>query len=168
MNNNSQCFNDVSAEDATTLILGSMPGIASLEAQQYYAHPRNAFWSIMQSVTNVKATAPYQQRLDALRKSKIALWDVLASCHRSGSLDSAIQTESIIVNDFKTWFEQHPSVQRVLLNGGKAFELFNRHVISVELIANTIHSVKCPSTSPAYASMGFEAKKFAWLKALSI
>ncbi len=166
MNNNSQCFNDISRADATTLILGSMPGVASLQAQQYYAHPRNAFWSIMQTVTGIEATAPYQQRLDALRKHKIALWDVLASCHRPGSLDSAIKPDSIIVNDFTAWFEQHPGIERVLLNGGKAYELFHRHVSKAGLLPDSIYIVLCPSTSPAYAAMNYEAKKTAWLHAI--
>lgn len=143
-----------------------MPGVASLEAQQYYAHPRNAFWPIMQSITDIAPTAPYQQRLDALCENKIALWDVLASCHRPGSLDSAIKPNSIIVNDFKSWFEQHTSIQRVLLNGGKAYELFNRYVIKPGLIPDTLYIVQCPSTSPAYAAMSVQAKKAAWLKAI--
>ncbi len=166
MKPNSQCFNDVSRNDAEILILGSIPGIASLEAQQYYAHPRNAFWKIIQSVTDVDANAPYQNRLNGLLTHKIALWDVVASCHRSGSLDSAIKPHSITINDFASWFQQHSHTTKVLLNGGKAHELFQRHVIKNALVPHTISVQRCPSTSPAFASLSFEDKKSAWLTAL--
>ena len=140
-----------------------MPGVQSLNQQQYYAHPRNAFWSIMQSITGVSPIADYQQRRQSLLHHGIALWDVLASCRRAGSLDSAIEKSSIVVNDFESFFEQHPNIQQVLLNGGTAHQLFQRHVVKAGLCPEHIATHACPSTSPANARLNLEQKTKLWL-----
>ncbi len=148
---------------ATTLILGSMPGVASLEAQQYYAHPRNAFWSIMQHITGIRADAPYDLRCQGLLHHGIALWDVLAQCQRQGSLDSAIEASSMVVNDFLPFFRKHNKIHSVILNGSKANQLFKRHVSQPGLCPPTIQIQACPSTSPAHARLTLPQKIDLWL-----
>jgi len=92
-------FPPIAKPSASILILGSMPGIASLEATQYYAHPRNAFWPIMADLYGFEVTLPYPARIEALKAANVALWDVLQQCERQGSLDSAIKKASRIPND---------------------------------------------------------------------
>jgi len=150
-------FSYVARDDARILILGSMPGIKSLEEQQYYAHPRNAFWPVMGTLLNFDPAVPYEQRLQALTEKKVALWDVLAQCERPGSLDSAIVKDSIVVNDFDAFFTKHPSVQQIFCNGAKSFELYMRQVGS-----DAAPVTQLPSTSPANARMSFEEKLSAW------
>lgn len=159
-------FSSESDKTATLLILGSMPGVKSLQANQYYAHPQNGFWEILEDITGVSAHADYEERLKGLRQSKIALWDVIAECRREGSLDSSIQTAGLIVNDFQLFFQGHPNLRWVLLNGGKAHQLFKRHVIQADLLPEGISVKALPSTSPAYAAMSFNEKKTRWLRAI--
>ena len=102
-------FTPITTPSARVLILGSMPGAISLSSDQYYAHPRNAFWGIMAALLGFSRTTPYKERIDALKKADIALWDVMHSCVRPGSLDSNIETDSIEVHDFKSFFEQYPN-----------------------------------------------------------
>jgi len=155
----------VSACGARVLILGSMPGAASLAAQRYYAHPRNQFWSIVGSVTGTRPELPYTRRLAALRGSGIALWDVIASCRRHGSLDAAIDTASLTVNDFAGFFGRHPAIGSVLFNGATAEALFRRLVLPT-LGARTLELVRLPSTSPAHAASSHAHKLGAWQRAL--
>jgi double-stranded uracil-DNA glycosylase len=160
-------FNALSTPAATTLILGSMPGEISLERHEYYGHKHNAFWDIMSHITGCAKEAPYAHRCAALQKSRIALWDVLASCKRQGSLDSAIEADSITVNNFTAFFKAHPHIQHVALNGGKAFTLFQQYVVKKKALPKHIHVHKLPSTSPAYASMRPVEKTRLWLKAFT-
>ena len=160
-------FPPVALRDAKVLILGSMPGVASLEAQRYYAHPRNAFWPIMAQILGFDAQLPYGERLDALRRSGVALWDVLARCVREGSLDSDIEADSIEVNDFAGFLQRHPGVRAVFCNGGAAFQMFRRHVRpSLPLDGCGLPVRQMPSTSPANAGMRFEQKLDVWREAL--
>ena len=158
-------FPPLSRPNATVLILGSMPGVASLTAQQYYAHPRNHFWSIMADISGFDAAAPYAERVDALTQSRIAVWDVLQSCVRPGSLDSAIQAGTRIPNDFAAFFAQHPGINRVCFNGAEAQNSFNKHVLSA-LDLPGVQYARLPSTSPAHA-VPFARKLAAWREALS-
>ena len=150
-------------EDAHTkiLILGSMPGEASLKAGQYYAHPRNLFWRIMGELVGASPDLPYSQRVEALKSARIALWDVLRSCRRKGSLDSNIDHGSLTPNDFDKFFRGHPQITHVFFNGAKAEECFRKHV---QLTAGIKHIeyLRLPSTSPANASTSFERKLEAW------
>ena len=114
-----QSFPPIAGKQAKILILGSIPGEASLAAQQYYAHPRNAFWPIMARWLQIPLEASYQEQIMALQASPIALWDVLKSCRRSGSLDSNIEADTQIINDFHTFFSIHREITQVLFNGGK-------------------------------------------------
>lgn len=149
------------APDARVLILGTMPGVASLQAQQYYAHPRNAFWPMMASLLGFDVALPYEQRLAQLTVNKIALWDVLASCERPGSLDSAIARASEQPNDFLSLFACCRQLRAVACNGGTAFALFRRHVLPVVDVAG-IDILQLPSTSPAHAGKSFAAKLAEW------
>ena len=160
-----QGFEAVVGASAHSLILGSMPGIASLTAEQYYAHPRNAFWWIIEQVLGINHNAPYPIRLQQLSDQGFLLWDVLQSCERPGSLDSAIDKTSIEINDFASLLSTHSSIQRVLLNGGAAFTLWQKRVVPTlekELEGSLPETIKLPSTSPAYASMNRETKRQHW------
>src|SRR3954469_14927897 len=100
MTQHDRCFPPIASRDAHTLILGSLPGQRSLQMQQYYAHPQNAFWKLMGAIFETDATAPYPRRVRVLRQNHIALWDVLAAAERPGSLDSSIVHASALANDF--------------------------------------------------------------------
>ncbi len=148
---------------ARVLILGSMPGVASLEAGQYYAHERNAFWPIMGELFGAGFDLPYEERTERLREAGIAVWDVLKSCHRPGSLDSAIDDSTAVVNDFGSFFRRHRRVRRVLFNGHKAATVYRKKVLpDVTLKAPYLEHSRLPSTSPAHAAMRFDAKLEAW------
>jgi TDG/mug DNA glycosylase family protein len=156
-------FAPVADVSANTLILGSMPGIRSLDLQQYYGHPQNAFWRIMGELVGATPELPYANRLIALKQSKIALWDVLQFCERPGSLDSAIVNKSVVPNDFAAFFAHHCQIDRVFFNGAKAEEMFSRHVLH-KLNKNLLQQQyqRLPSTSPAHASMSFAEKLACW------
>ena len=156
-----QSFALQSGAQPHTLVLGSIPGVASLQAVQYYAHPRNAFWPIMSAFYGFELDQPYQQRLHALLGRGVALWDVLQQCQRPGSLDSAIVTDSIVPNPIDDWLQQQPQVRRILLNGGKAMQVFAKHF--AHLLANPdLRIAQLPSTSPAYAAMTLAEKQRRW------
>jgi TDG/mug DNA glycosylase family protein len=156
-------FPPISAADAEVLILGSMPGRASLDAQQYYAHPRNAFWPIMAMSCGFDPAAGYAQRCASLVARRIAVWDVLQSCSRQGSLDAAIDASSVRVNDFGAFFAAHPGVRRVLFNGATAERLYRRHVLPrLPPASAALACVRLPSTSPAHAAMTHAQKTARW------
>lgn len=164
---NVSSFLPVARPDARVLILGSMPGIASLEARRYYAHPRNAFWPIMSDLCGFDLALPYEQRLQRAQDAGLALWDVLASCARPGSLDSAIETDSIRTNDFDQFFADHRSVNAVFCNGATAFKLFKQRVMPGILVRHPDLSVQqLPSTSPAHASMKLAEKRDVWARGI--
>lgn len=144
---------------ATVLILGSMPGVASLQASQYYAHARNAFWPIMGELFGAGLDLAYDRRLAVLTSAGVAVWDVLQSCVRFGSLDSAITDER--PNDFATFLAENRGIAHVFFNGAKAEQAFTRHVLPT-LPANGLALHRLPSTSPAHAGMSFERKLDAW------
>ena len=148
-------------DDGTrVLVLGSMPGQVSLQMQQYYAHPRNAFWRIMSELLGFDGHADYGARLDALRAAGIGLWDVLRLCDRPGSLDSAIVRDSMEANDFEKLFAQRPSITQVFFNGAKAEQVFRRLV--APNLARPPTYLRLPSSSPANAGVAYDAKLRAW------
>ena len=156
-------FPPVCGTNARILILGSMPGRVSLEADEYYAQPRNVFWRIMGELFGAGADKPYMERLKILMANGIALWDVLESCHRPGSLDASIDVKTARPNDFPGFFSTHRSIRRVLFNGGKAEDLYRRRVLpAAEQTAPTLVYARLPSTSPAYAAMPYEQKLARW------
>lgn len=138
-----------------TLMLGSFPGAASLAAQQYYGHPRNQFWSLLATLLDEPlATLPYGERLERLLVHRIGVWDVIASCERSGSLDSAIRNP--VHNDFAVLRQRCPGLFRVCFNGKTAAK-FEPHFTEIGL-----QTLVLPSSSPANAQLSFAEKLQAW------
>lgn len=151
------------------LILGSMPGTASLAAGQYYAHAQNLFWRILGDITGVAPAAAYAARACALKACGIALWDVLASCAREGSLDSAIDAASVRANDFLSFYRSHPRIAQVFFNGAMAEACYRRYVLaSLEAGLGPKIYRRLPSTSPANASMTRAHKQRVWNQALRL
>ena len=159
-------FAPIARKDATVLILGSMPGTASLAATQYYAHPQNAFWRIMGDILEFDPAAPYPARLRALERARIAVWDVLRSCRREGSLDSSIERETQVANDFRRFYRAHPLVGRVFFNGAASEQCYRRHVLGAGIGDHFVYE-RLPSTSPANASWSYARKLEMWREALT-
>lgn len=160
-------FAAVVGQDARVLILGSLPGAASLAAGQYYAHPRNAFWPIMAELAGASTTAPYDRRIEQLIAQRVALWDVCATALRAGSLDAAIRADSVSPNDIAGLLRRHADIGLICFNGTKAGDLFRRLVLSdLAPPIRDIRRLTLPSTSPAYAGMPFGKKLEAWRQAL--
>ena len=156
-------FTPVSRPDARLLILGSMPGRLSLEKQQYYAHPRNAFWPIAADLFGFSQDLAYPDRKRALIAGKAALWDVLKACTRTTSLDSDIVESSIVPNDFAAFFAAHRRIRLICFNGTKAEQTFNRYVAEgLCPEQQAIARVRLPSTSPAHASLTPSQKLHEW------
>lgn len=157
----------VADASARVLVLGSMPGARSLVEARYYAHPRNAFWPIVGPLIGLDETAAYAARVEALRASGIALWDVIGQCRRRGSLDSRIEPDSVIVNDLPGLIAQCSGLQLIAFNGGRAEQEFRRRVMPrLEPAARQIERVRLPSTSPAHASLRPAEKRQMWHAAL--
>ena len=143
-----------------------MPGVISLEQQQYYAHPRNAFWPIMGELFGASPEMEYRQRLQQLADAGVVLWDVLKHCEREGSLDSAICRESEIINDIPGLLKEHPGIETICFNGGKAWTTFRRNILPQLIDKKRYNLIQLPSTSPANASYSFARKLEVWKKAL--
>lgn len=145
----------VIARDTRLVVLGSFPGVASLQAGQYYAHPRNHFWPILSALWGLDLVAlPYPRRLAEMRARGLGLWDVYAACRREGSLDSAI--EAAEPNDLASLRRRAPGLRGVAHNGGESARSM-RHTRALGLPV-----WRLPSTSPANASWSFERKRDAW------
>ena len=160
----SEGFLPIARADACILILGSLPGDRSIAEQQYYAHPQNAFWRIMRELFGVDGD--YETRCTQLCANGIALWDVLHSSIRPGSMDSDILMSSAAANDFAGFFTSHPHISAVAFNGKKAEQLFMR-LVDPDGNAVGARRIALPSTSPAYASMPFSGKLKIWRDALA-
>jgi hypoxanthine-DNA glycosylase len=146
------------------LILGSMPGVASLEAVQYYAHPRNAFWPIMGELFGIDPTTDYEKRIAQISRQPVALWDTLQSCYRPGSLDSAITRDSVRANDIPGLLQKYTGISVVACNGATSANYFRKLVLPQ--ISASIELLPMPSTSPANAGMDFDQKLAAWRRLL--
>ncbi len=155
-------FPPVAPPDAHLLILGSMPSAASLAQGFYYGHPRNAFWRILADSFGAPIPATIEEKTLLLEANGVALWDVLHSCVREGSLDSDIR--EMEVNDFAALFRRCPGIRRVLLNGGTARRVFLKH--GAEALRDR-EWVALPSTSPAY-TLSYERKLAQWRQALRL
>ena len=160
-------FPPIARRGARVLVLGSMPGDASLAAGQYYAHPRNHFWPILGAICGFDPKASYTRRKAALAAAGIALWDVIGSCVRQGSLDSAIDDESIVVNDLAEFLLTHTRVARVCFNGRKAEAAWRRHVQRQLPPGCQPERQLLPSTSPAHAGMSYLDKLQIWRSAIA-
>ncbi len=153
-----QSFKPLLGDSPKLLILGSMPGQRSLKDQQYYAHPANAFWRICADYLGFEAALAYPLRVQALQNAGIAVWDVLASCHRTGSLDANIEANSVCFNDIQNLLATH-QIKHLALNGQTAaryYKKLNPALVDVP----RLHIL--PSTSPAHASMQYEQKRERW------
>jgi hypoxanthine-DNA glycosylase len=153
----------VGSANATLLILGSLPGDASLLAQRYYAHPRNQFWHLLgRSIGEDLASLPYDDRLARLAARRIALWDVIAEARRTGSLDGAIRESTS--NPLHDYVLGHPDLGAVAFNGGTASR-FGRSALG-ELPG--VAMVDLPSSSPAYTlPVDDKIERWAVLRALA-
>ena len=154
-------FPPVSSPSARVLVLGSLPGRLSLERGEYYANPQNAFWKIV-TARIPESPSDYAGRVVALIKHDIALWDVLASATRSGSLDSAIADDAI-PNNFRAFFHIHPHIRLIVFNGATAAKLYERYVIpTLTESQRAIARQTLPSTSGAHASLSLAEKITRW------
>ena len=144
------------------LILGTMPGRVSLRERQYYAHPQNAFWRIVGGILGFDPALPYAARVALVQSAGIAVWDVLKSCIRPSSLDSAIDAASAVPNDFATFLAEHPQIRRICFNGATAEALFMKRVRPYLAARPDVQHMRLPSTSPANASVPLSEKIRAW------
>lgn len=145
----------VIARHSRLVILGSFPGVASLQAQQYYGHPRNHFWPLLSAIWTIDLmTMPYTQRLQETRRRGLGLWDIYAACIREGSLDTAIEAAEF--NDLDSLRRRAPGLQLVAHNGGESARAMRR----VQALGLPV--LRLPSSSPANASWSFERKLAAW------
>lgn len=155
-------FPPVANKNARILILGSIPGQKSMEQHQYYAHPANAFWKITGRLFGFDPEETYSRRQAALKKNRVALWDVVKTCRRPGSLDSAIDHKSIVFNNFSKFFKDHPQLRAVFFNGQKAEQLFRRNIFKDIKPEQPLDFYLLPSTSPANAGTRPEEKFKRW------
>ena len=159
-------FAPIAATDARVLILGSFPSQRSLDVGQYYAHPQNSFWFIIERLFARQTGLSYTARAELLMRAKVALWDVLHAADRPGSLDSAIVTGSEIPNDFGTFLARHHAIHTIFFNGAKAQALFEKHVAGIMESDSALRFVRLPSTSPANAGTTRERKLELWREAI--
>ena len=155
MSNRISSFPPIISNDAKILILGSVPGVKSLEMQEYYAHPQNKFWKIIFELFNENFSEDYLEKIKILKKNKIAVWDVIDSCERVGSLDTKIKNEES--NDILQLLKKYQNIKTIFCNGGKSYKNLQKIVgknfeIPIYLL---------PSTSPLH-TISFEKKLDAW------
>ena len=150
-------FAPVVDSNTRVLILGSLPGEASLSAGQYYAHPRNLFWPLLGTVLNTDLAAmPYRKRLLAIRDRGIGLWDTIASARREGSLDGAIRGADHA--DLAGLAADLPDLRAVAFNGRKSWTIG-----APQLADSGLELLALPSSSPAYAAMPRAEKEARWM-----
>ena len=157
-----QSFDPVIGTNPRVLILGSMPGVASLEAQQYYAHPRNGFWPIMARLFDVEWVEDYAARIEQLRQLPVILWDVLRSCRREGSLDADICSSEFEPNAIGRLLDQYDSLRLIAFNGATAEKFFRQQVAPSIPNLQRFELLRLPSTSPAHASLNLAQKLELW------
>lgn len=151
-------FSAVADARTRVLVLGSLPGDASLRAAQYYAHPQNQFWRLMEAVIERPlAGRPYEERLEILREARVGLWDVIRSARRTGSLDTAIRDH--MPNSLAGFAATLPDLRAIAFNGGKASEIGRRALAGAD---GGLALISLPSSSPAHATLSFERKLEAW------
>ena len=157
--NNCKSFAPSIDNNSHILILGSMPGVKSLEMCQYYAHPQNRFWKVMGAICNESKLheLDYNLKLKTLLKNNIALWDMLKTCKRNGSLDSDIQNET--PNDIRNLLKKYPNIKIICLNGNKSYSAFKKYFPD---LPEKYNCHKMPSTSPANAKYSLDKLTDEW------
>ncbi|UFK97802.1 DNA-deoxyinosine glycosylase [Kaistella faecalis] len=155
MSNRISSFPPVVSKKSKILILGSVPGVKSLEMQQYYAHPQNQFWRIIFELLGKDFSGDYETRIETIRKNNIALWDVIDTCEREGSLDTKIRNEEH--NDITKMLNNHPSINVIFCNGQKSFKNLKK-ILGKE---SEIPVFVLPSTSPLH-TISFDKKLKEW------
>lgn len=161
-----ESFPPIIGTNPKILILGSSPGVISLKKQQYFAHPRNAFWPIMEQLFDIDVSLGYEHSVMQCEKLPIVIWDSLKQCKRQGSLDSAIQKETVVANDFAKLLAEYTEIKHVFCNGGASYQWFKR--LALPSLSCPPKVVQLPSTSPAHASISFEKKLLQWRCILKI
>jgi TDG/mug DNA glycosylase family protein len=151
-------FAPIIDKNCRILVLGSMPGVESLRKQEYYGHPQNKFWDVIYGVFGKSPDYDYEDKKKFLLDHNIALWDVIKSCERTGSLDSKIK--NVITNDFQSLLTDYPRIEHIFFNGRTAEKLYNRNFTFPE-----ISTLYLGSTSPAHA-VPFEIRIADWSKLL--
>jgi len=144
------------------LVLGSMPGMASLQAARYYAHPRNRFWPLMGALCGFDPQQGYAQRVACLQAAGVGLWDVIGRCRRRGSLDAAIVRGSEVANPLPELVGGLPHLRAIACNGAAAAQVFERHVRPALPAGHGLTLLALPSTSPANAAWSFERLLGEW------
>ncbi|MBW7477772.1 DNA-deoxyinosine glycosylase [Paenibacillus oenotherae] len=139
-------FPPVIDERARVLVLGSMPGTASLDKGQYYGHPRNHFWPVIYGLFGEQPSPAYEKRIAYAQEKGIALWDTIATCRREGSLDANIQDE--LPNDLPGLLERYPGIRCIACNGAKSHDTFSKYYGGHPSVRDRIALLKLPSTSP--------------------
>ena len=147
--------------ESRVLILGSFPSVKSREARFFYGHPQNRFWKVMANVLEWEVPTTIEEKREMLLENHVAVWDVIASCSIVGSSDTSIK--DVVVNDFSRILE-NSKVERVYVNGGKAYELYHKYAEKV----TGIKAVKLPSTSPANAAWSLEKLTKTWKEIIEI
>jgi hypoxanthine-DNA glycosylase len=156
-------FSPIASGNSSILILGTMPSETSLRKQEYYGHSRNAFWSIMSLLHGFNHELDYQGRKEMLMENGVAVWDVLQSCKRLGSLDANIKQSTIVTNDFACFFSENKGINRVFFNGKMAEKVYQNKVLLTLNNRFTHLEYQClPSTSPANATLNLEQKILSW------
>lgn len=164
-------FAPIVDEESTNLILGSMPGVQSLQAGEYYAHKQNAFWKILNKIYPEHHLMKYEDKMALLRSNNIALWDVLKTCERKSSLDSDILLKTMEVNDFNVFLNRYSRIKKVCFNGAFAENNYVRFVLKNQQPnqknnLTSLSYIRLPSTSPAHANLNLDEKFNIWRQAL--
>ena len=157
-------FPPIVTKESFILLLGSMPGQKSLNLQEYFAHSQNSFWHIMDAICGASPLLPYAERVQKLNENRIAVWDVLQHCEREGSLDSAINLESEVPNNFEQFLTKYPQICHIFFNGKKADNSFRKKVwpeLSPQ-VRDRISLTTLPSTSPANTQLTRKKKIDVW------
>ncbi|MEL0083132.1 MAG: DNA-deoxyinosine glycosylase [Gammaproteobacteria bacterium] len=158
-----QSFKPLVGPKPVLLILGTLPGEEALRKQQYYGNPRNAFWGIMAELFGFSLELEYSQRVERLITQPIAVWDVIGSCVRPGSLDSSIDTDSVQPNELINFLHQHPTITQLFFNGSRADQEFRRHLLPhLGERRDRLQMTRLPSTSPAMARLRPAEKLAQW------
>ena len=154
-------FDPVFDAESKILILGSFPSVKSRENNFFYGHPQNRFWKVMANVLDWNVPTTIEEKREMLLNNYVAVWDVIASCSIVGSSDTSIK--DVVVNDFSKILE-NSKVERIYVNGGKAYELYHKYAEKV----TGIQAVKLPSTSPANAAWSLEKLTKTWKEIIEI